>query len=260
MQEAVSAILDERARGAGGLNGMLAMSLAAHAVLVAGVMLSPAEWWRGRVAPDSSAMVISLGGVDGPDVGGMTSIAERAVQSIAKPDAPKAIETPPAAKPPEMVESVAKPTPKAAEVKRPDETSRSRRPTAGVEIKAGAAPVVTGGAAVPFGGLASQSGGGGDGVKLDVGNFCCPDYIVRMRQLIHRNWNPNQGAVGQPVVKFTIRRDGMLTQVELSQSSGQALLDIEARRAVLNTRQLPALPAEFDGPHLTVHLTFEFKR
>jgi TonB family protein len=260
MQEAVSAVLLERTQQADGLSRMLVASVGAHVLLVAVVLLAPADWWGPRPVADS-AMTISLGGVEGPDVGGMTSIADRAVQSVAKPDAPKAIERPPAAKPPEMVESIAKPLPKPVPpVKRPDETSKARTPTAGAEIKSGSARVTTGGAAVPFGGLASQSGGGGDGVKLDVGNFCCPQYIVQMRQMIQRNWNPNIGAAGQPVVKFTIRRDGMLTQVELTQSSGQALLDIEARRAVLNTKQLPPLPREFDGPHLTVHLTFDFKR
>jgi TonB family protein len=62
------------------------------------------------------------------------------------------------------------------------------------------------------------------------------------------------------VVKFTIRRDGMLTQVDVEQPSGQAMLDLESRRAVLMTRQLPPLPREFTPPHLTVELTFTYKR
>jgi TonB family protein len=261
VQEAVSAILTDRARIADGLSRMLTVSIALHVTLLAGVWLMPASWRSSRTEPPTG-MVIDLGGVEGPDVGGLTSIADRAVQAIAKPDAPKAIETPPAAKAPEMVEpspsaKIAKPT---RPVNKPDEASKSRSPTTGEEIKTGSARVKTGGAAIPFGGLASQSGGGGDGVKLDVANFCCPQYIVQMRQMIRRNWNPNLGAVGSSVVKFTIRRDGMLTQIELEQSSGQALLDLEARRAVINTRQLPPLPREFTEEHLTVHLTFEFKR
>jgi periplasmic protein TonB len=263
VQEAVSAVLEDRAPIAEGLNRMLTVSIAVHVALLAGVWLMPADWRSSRVDPDQSAMVIQLGGAEGPDVGGMTSIADRAVQAIAKPDAPKAIETPPAPKLPEMVEPdrVAKVPPKPTKpVNKPDETSKTRTPTTGAEIKTGSARVKTGGAAIPFGGLASQSGGGGDGVRLDVQNFCCPQYIVQMRQLIHRNWDSNQGAIGSPVVKFTIRRDGVLTQIELEQSSGQQLLDIAARRAVINTRQLPPLPREFTGEHLTVHLTFEFKR
>jgi TonB family protein len=262
VQEAVSAVLHDRARDADGLSRMLTLSVIVHVALLAGFVLLPADWRMGRRPTDSNAMVISLGGPTGAETGGMTSIADRAVQAVAKPDAPKAVDTPPAAKAPEMIEPelTAKPTP-LRPVRKPDEKSKAKTPTTGAEVKTGSARVATGGAAIPFGGLSSQSkGGGGDGVTLDVQNFCCPDYIVLMRQRIYQRWNPNQGATGQPVIKFTIRRDGMLTQVELEKSSGQALLDLEARRAVLNTMQLPPLPREFTGDNLTVHLVFEFKR
>ena len=57
-----------------------------------------------------------------------------------------------------------------------------------------------------------------------------------------------------------VRRDGVLTNVELEKSSGQALLDLEARRAVHKTAQLPPLPREFPDSSLTIHLTFDFQR
>ena len=38
------------------------------------------------------------------------------------------------------------------------------------------------------------------------------------------------------------------------------LLDTEARRAILYTKQLPPLPAQFTEPSLTVHLTFDYLR
>ena len=38
------------------------------------------------------------------------------------------------------------------------------------------------------------------------------------------------------------------------------LLDTEARRAILYTKQLPPLPAQFTEPSLTVHLTFDYMR
>jgi TonB family protein len=117
----------------------------------------------------------------------------------------------------------------------------------------------TDGAQIPFGGLA-QGGGGTDGVRLDVDNFCCPDYIRTMVQRIKQSWNQNQGASGEVWVKFTIRRDGMLTQVEVEKPSGQAMLDLESRRAVLMTRQLPPLPREFPEPHLTIHMAFTYRR
>ena len=263
MREAVSLILSDRARETDGISRMILISLAAHIGLVVAIVVMPAEWHSSKVTPDS-IMTISLGGTEGPDTGGMTAIADRAVQAIAPPDAAtRRVETPLAMKAPEMVEPERmvkpRPTPPAPKVQQPAETSRSRTPVTGPEIKPGAARVPTGGAAIPFGGLASGGGGTG-GVKLDVQNFCCPEYLGQMVQMIRRNWNPNQGAAGQPVVKFTIRRDGMLTQVELNQSSGQAMLDLEARRAVLNTRQLPPLPREFTEPTLTVYLTFDFQR
>ena len=258
MQEAVSSILDERARLEEGLSRTLILSIGAHVVIVAAVWLSPTSW-RTHSADERPVMTISLGGTPGVDLGGMTSMAGRAVQEIAKPNT-RLTDTPPAAKAPEMVEpkSVVKPTP-TRPIAKPDDKSKSRTPTAGAEIKTGSARVNTGGAAIPFGGLA-QGGGGTGGVQLDVKNFCCPEYLAQMVQKIRQNWNANQGAGGQPLIRFTIRRDGMLTNVELEKSSGQDLLDLEARRAVIKTMQLPPLPREFPDNSLTVHLTFDFNR
>lgn len=261
MQEAVSGILSDRAREAEGLNRMLAVSLGIHIILLGGIWLMPASWRTDEQGP-RHVMTISLGGPEGPDTGGMTSMADRAVQEVAKPTAPKAIETPPAAKRPEMVEPepTAKPKPTPPKpVNKPDERSKTRAPSTGAEVKTGSAKVTTGGAAIPFGGLA-QGGGGAGGVTVNVQNFCCPAYLTQMIQMIRRNWNQKQGASGQAIVRFTIRRDGVLTNVELTQSSGQALLDLEARRAVHNTHQLPALPREFTEPSLTIHLTFDYQR
>ena len=257
MQESVSAILYDRSREADGISRMLALSVAAHVAIVAAVWLAPAAW-RSRTPPEIATMQISLGGTDGPNTGGMTTMAGRAVTEVAKPDT-KVVDAPPPPKPPEMVESTQVKPPTSKPLSKLSDPSKGRRATAGPEIKTGAARVNTGGAAIPFGGLA-QGGGGAGGVQLDVKNFCCPQYLVQMVQKIRQNWNPGMGAGGQPIVKFTIRRDGMLTNVELEKSSGQDLLDLEAKRAVLKTLQLPPLPREFTETSLTVHLTFDFTR
>jgi TonB family protein len=260
MQEAVSAVLNERARLEEGLSRTLMLSIGAHIIIVGAVWLTPTSW-RTHSTQERPVMTISLGGAEGPDTGGLTTMAGRAVQEIAKPNA-RLTDTPPAAKAPEMVEprSVVKPVPTPTRpIAKPDDKSKSRTPTAGTEIKTGSSRVNTGGAAIPFGGLA-QGGGGTGGVQLDVKNFCCPEYLAQMVQKIRQNWNANQGAGGEPVVKFMIRRDGVLVNVELEKSSGQELLDNEARRAVIRTMQLAPLPREFTEPSLTVHLTFDFKR
>ncbi|HEU4926281.1 MAG TPA: TonB family protein [Vicinamibacterales bacterium] len=259
MQEAVSAILHDRAREAEGINRMLMLSIGAHILIVGLVWLSPTGW-RSRPAREAAVMELSLGGMEGPNTGGMTAMAGRAVDEIAKPNTPK-VDAPPPPKAPEMTEStaVAKPRPTPTKPATRPEPSKSRTPTAGPEIKTGSARVNTGGAAIPFGGLA-QGGGGAGGVQLDVKNFCCPEYLALMVQRIRQNWDARQGAGGKPTIKFTIRRDGMLTNVELEKPSGQDLLDLEARRAVIKTMQLPPLPREFTENSLTVHLTFDFQR
>jgi protein TonB len=259
MHEAVSDILIERARVDEGMSRMVAVSLLAHAVLVAVVVMMPTEW---RSSPaEAPLMTISLGGTTGPDTTGMTSISDRPVQTVAPADAPPQPDTAPASKAPEMVEPerTAKPRTPPATVARPAEKSPSRKPTSGEEVQAGQARVKTGGAAIPFGGL-TQGGGGTGGMQVNVQDFCCPEYIQTMVQRIRQAWNPNQGAAGEVWVKFTIRRDGMVTQVEVEKPSGQAMLDLESRRAVLTTTQLPPLPREFTEPHLTVHLAFSYRR
>jgi TonB family protein len=106
----------------------------------------------------------------------------------------------------------------------------------------------------------TTGGGSGAGGYLDVGNFCCPEYLQTMLQLIQKNWNGQQSVSGQSQMKFTIRRDGTLTQIELERPSGYFALDREAQRAVLVTRRLPPLPRQFPEDHLTVHLIFRYQR
>jgi TonB family protein len=191
----------------------------------------------------------------------MTPISAKAVQEVAPP-APLRADPPPAPKAPEMVAPApAKAAPKPPKpIEKPADKSSARRPTVGPEIKSGAAASDTKGApAIPFGGL-TTGGGAGDGVKLDVENFCCPAYIGTMRDLIRQNWNRNQGAAGRVQVKFTIVRDGALTKVEVENGGNAPMLEMEAQRAVLKTRQLPPLPREFTESTLTVHLIFDYQR
>ena len=261
MHEAVSEVLHARREVADGLTRMVWFSLGAHLVLVAAIALVPKDWFRPAPEAEVAKMMISLGGAPGQDTGGMTQMSARPVQQVA-PEQPKErfVEAP-APEAPKMTipDPATKPAPKTSPVEKPVEKSTTRKPTKGEEIRSGAARVETGGAAVPFGGL-SSAGGGGFGAKLDVSDFCCPAYVQTMVQLIRSNWNDKQGVAGKVVVKFTIRRDGMLTNVEVSQPSGNPLLDLESRRAVLNTQRLPPLPAEFTRPTLTVDLIFDYKR
>ena len=257
MHEAVSDILVERARTEDGVSRMVLLSLFAHAALIAVLVVTPASWRLGSVSPAATPMMITLGGGSGPDAGGMTPMAARPAQLEAKPTS----QPTPAAKAPEMVAPEAAPRPAARAIEKPVDKSSARKPTTGPEVKTGDARVETGGAPIPFGGLTRPSGGGlSQGATTDYADFCCPAYLKQMTDMIQRNWNQNQGASGQVQVRFVIRRDGMLSDVQIEKPSGISMLDLESQRAILNTRQVPPLPREFTENALTVHLVFQYHR
>ena len=142
MQEAVSAILIDRARETDGLSRMVLVSLVAHGALLALVVLMP-ESWRSHARPEEATMMISLAGTNSPKIEGMTATSSRSVETTAPPES-KADVRPPE-KPPEMVlpSPKAKVVPKAPpkSVDKATEKSASRTPTSGAEIRTGAAPV-----------------------------------------------------------------------------------------------------------------------
>lgn len=261
MREAVSEILDERAQMTAGMSRMVMLSLAVHALLVLSMIFAPG-FWTSAPAEEETSMMITLGGAEGPDAGGRNTIADRPVQRVAEPEARPERPAPPASKAPEMVvpTPAAKPAPPttATPIEKPKETSTSKKPTSGAEIKAGAARVETGGAQIPFGGL-TTGGGGTGGYRTDVANFCCPTYLAGVVSVIKRNWDQRQGTIGQNTIKFVIQRDGTLTDVAVEKSGGQ-LLDFASERALRVTKEVAPLPREFTNETLTVYLIFEYSR
>jgi protein TonB len=243
---------------------MAAISLAIHGGVVAVLVFGPMHWLSNPVERPKSVMTISLGGAgDGPRSGGITAIGGRPVQTTEPAPVREAIR-PPAAAVPEMVSpkttvKAATPTksaPPAPPTTTPD--ARGRALTRGEEIRPGNALAETGARGQGFG--LSTGGGAGSGSTLDVADFCCPDYLVLMMDKIKSNWNQQVELPGSVVVKFTIQRDGRLTDTIVEQTSGTLSLDQNALRAVMVTRQLVALPAAFPNPTLTVHLNFQYQK
>lgn len=110
----------------------------------------------------------------------------------------------------------------------------------------------------PFGGTAS--GAGGTGARVDVGNFCCPQYLAQMQERILRNWESKQQALGTAILVFSIQRDGTIADIAVENSSGNQTLDFLATRALRLTQKVPPLPPEYTNSSLRVHLTFEYQR
>ena len=241
---------------------MVSVSVAAHLVFFVIGMLVPAVWPAGPQTAERTVMTISLGGTPGPRSGGMNAIGGRPIQqAITAPEAPRQAMRPPAALPPEMTvpspSAKTRPTPKTTATTAPPD-ARGRTPIKGEAVRPGTAVAETGGEGAGTG--LTFGGGGGTGGFLDVGDFCCPEYLGTMVNLIRRNWNSKLGASGSTLMKFTIERDGRLTGIEVEQSSGFAAVDLESQRALVLTRQVPALPSAYTNESLTVHLNFTYQR
>ena len=265
MQEAVSAVIAERARVGDGFSRTVTLSLAVHIAAVVALVVVPGSWRAESRATPEDAMIISLGGTPGPRSTGMTPIDARPIQKVVEtpPNPRTEWVQPPAVKTPEMTvparqAPAARPT-KEPVTKAPD-TARGRQVTQGTEERSGTARAETGATrGTGFGGL-TTGGGGGAGGYVESGDFCCPDYLGTMVSMISQNWNQFQMVPGETMMKFAVQRDGRITNLEVERSSGYIALDNAAQRALLATGQLPALPAAYTEPQLVVHLIFQYKR
>jgi protein TonB len=260
MYEPVTNVLLQRAHDPGNVKRMYVFSMLAHGAVAAVILAAP-----GLLGPSVSqsgekvVMSISLGGAPGPRSGGLTPMGGRPIQQVAPPATRPEPVRPPAARAPEMTlpSPSARKAPSRPPVRSAPSDATARKPTTGAEAQTGSAIAETGGRGMGFG---LSTGGGGTGGYLDVGNFCCPEYLTTMLELIRRNWSSKQDVPGSSIVKFTIMRDGRLVAVELEKSSGYAALDLTAQRALLITKKLPPLPSAFTEPSLTVHLIFDYQR
>jgi protein TonB len=155
---------------------------------------------------------------------------------------------------PDPRQKVQTPPKSTATSKDPKGTARGR----GFETQEGTARVETGAKGQGFG--LSSGGGGGDGGVQVEGNFCCPEYLVDMRDRIRKNWNERQQAAGEVWMMFTIQRNGQLTNIKVDRSSGNPVLDLASQRALVNTRAVAPLPDAWTEPQLTVRVRFDYVR
>jgi TonB family protein len=263
METAVSDILQRRMHDPGGAqkNATLVVSLSVHVVVLAALAFVPG------LVPQAAqtrrvVMTISLGGAPGPNAGGLSMQGGQQLEAAKLTTTPvlppkiAPISTPSPAKMvlPDPKQKPRTPPKSNAVSKDPKGTERGR----GFETREGTARVDTGARGQGFG--LSTGGGGDGGVKLDVLNFCCPEYIGDMRNRIINNWNQHQKTTGVVTMFFTIQRNGDITGVQVEKSSGNPVLDLASQRALITTRRLAPLPAAFTERQLPVHLEFVYER
>lgn len=255
MTESVSDILVARAQFDDGLKRPVMASFAIHVAVVAGLAVLPATWFAAK--EPVKTISISLGsGALGPERKGLTATGGRKVDAVAEPKKepivpvapPKSVvpdPTAPTVKTPPKVETKAAPPPPIAP---------SKKPAVGAEVSPGKALVETGAKGLGVG----LSSGGIGGLQTDA-DFCCREYVSEMMSSIAAVWQDKQGVAGEVIVDFAILRDGTVTDVVVSKTSGNANLDLAAERALKFVRLFP-LPEKFTGQRLLISLKFPYLR
>jgi TonB family protein len=88
-------------------------------------------------------------------------------------------------------------------------------------------------------------------------------YVELMRDRISQHWNTadvGSSPAQKCAITFTIARNGAVSKVQVSQPSGNYLLDTSAKRAVIDANPLPALPPELPRNEVTVELWFQVQK
>ena len=92
------------------------------------------------------------------------------------------------------------------------------------------------------------------------------DYAQSMVSRIRVNWYANMpqlirtGIAGVVTIRFTIQRDGRLTDVVILKSSGHPPYDFAARKAIELSSPLNPLPQDFPNPNERVTAMFYYNR
>jgi TonB family protein len=99
-------------------------------------------------------------------------------------------------------------------------------------------------------------------IAVDASDFPFTYYLRLIQSKIGERWSPPRAAAAggeRTVVLFEILRDGQVREPTVEQSSGNALYDQSALRAVAEASPFPPLPPEFKASSLRVHFGFEFQ-
>jgi TonB family protein len=233
----------------------LVWSLAFHAVfLFIGAVIAPLRGFSGSSKP---AVVISVGLVDFADPGKVKGTAPKPV--IPEPAADELIAKNPAVKD-DLAEIKVPEKPKKDDKKKETESKKTADKPVKKDTTKTASPALAVNDTGGISGSLSEGGGGGDIWGVETGANVNP-YHRQGFATIRNNWrNPSFGRETRMcVVKFTVRRNGELTDIEIEKKSGSDLFDRAALRAVQVTASWPAFPSHWEEDEQIIHLEFEYR-
>ncbi len=163
--------------------------------------------------------------------------------------------TPPAAEP-------EAPEPQHETVSLPEPTKAASKPSKPEPSKTESTPQPAPSSAQPKQRMGSPTGNslGTSAFGAAVGGLDNPDfvysyYIDQMLALISANWlRPSLGSGVEAVVYFRIHRDGQISDIRISRSSGYNSFDLAGLRAVQLAAPFPRFPQSYSHDTLGVNL------
>lgn len=112
-------------------------------------------------------------------------------------------------------------------------------------------------------GLPTGSPAGAGALTLDASDFPYAWYLRQVLQKVQGEWErqnlrsePNQ----HPLVLVEIARDGSIRVPRIEQTSGNAVYDQAALRAIVGASPFPPLPQDWSRPSLRVMFRFDLER
>jgi len=261
VSDAISRLLAERERQDHGLPTTLLVSLTGHFGLAGLAVLLPLILPQEQKISVQEGYVVVLprGGGGTPQV-----TTPPAPEPAAKP---QPAESAAPAPPPVLLKPPPKAEPRPNALPLPDSKTPKRPPTpppVRATTKATTTPSTGSAGTTPAArSAASATPGlefGPPGPGVPTGTDSGGDwYLASVQQRIWMIWNQQvkTGFTQSVGVQFTIMPDGSVTGLQVTQSSGSALLDLAAQRAVTNAAPFAPLPREYGQNPRTIQALFK---
>lgn len=236
-------------RGTSPVRGGLALSVVLHAALVALFV-----YWAASTEVERPPVyrVQLIGAPPGPRQAGVVDAADKPVAAAREVSGAERPPTPPKPIATRTKAPVAKP------VRATPSTERTR------EAGSKAATPGAKATAAPKAGSGAEGGKGADVANVNIRGieFPYPGYLSRIVQKLAVAWRPQKNSPALTTeVKFMIRRDGTVVDIQVVRKSGDYIYDTDAMgavEAVGSTRGFGPLPAGFADDVLVVYFTFDY--
>jgi TonB family protein len=195
-----------------------------------------------------------------------TAAPDKTAEPVPEPNAP--VKTTPKPKPPAPA-AKSTPAPETKSTPAPETKSApapAAKSTPAPETPSNAVPYGQGGRpSLAYGQFSTGAGEAGIGFGDTSFGDRYGTYVNAITRAISNNWlkslvDASVQKAPRVYLSFTIGRDGTVSDVEVKQSSGNPSLDRSAKRAVLASNPLPALPADYRGGNISVSFYFEYSR